>query len=61
MKAEIKIGNHTIGENQPTFFIADIAANHDGDIERAKLLIKLAKESGADAIKFQHHDVKVCK
>ena len=58
MKAEIKIGNHTIGENQPTYFIADIAANHDGDIERAKLLIKLAKESGADAVKFQHHDVK---
>jgi sialic acid synthase SpsE len=58
MKKEIKIGNHTIGEKHPTYFIADIAANHDGDIERAKLLIRLAKESGADAVKFQHHDVK---
>ncbi|TGV03848.1 N-acetylneuraminate synthase family protein [Flavivirga rizhaonensis] len=58
MKKEIKIGKHTIGDNHPTYFIADIAANHDGDIERAKLLIKLAKESGADAVKFQHHDVK---
>jgi sialic acid synthase SpsE len=58
MNNEIKIGKHTIGENYPTFFIADIAANHDGDIERAKLLIKLAKDSGADAVKFQHHDVK---
>ena len=58
MKKDIKIGKHTIGEHHPTYFIADIAANHDGDIERAKSLIKLAKESGADAVKFQHHDVK---
>ena len=54
---EIKIGKHTIGYNHPTYFIADIAANHDGDLERAKKLISLAKESGADAVKFQHHDV----
>ena len=54
---EIKIGKHVIGYNHPTYFIADIAANHDGDLERAKKLILLAKESGADAVKFQHHDV----
>ncbi|MDB4060243.1 N-acetylneuraminate synthase family protein [Flavobacteriaceae bacterium] len=58
MIKDIKIGKHIIGENHPTYFIADIAANHDGDIERAKSLIELAKESGADAVKFQHHDVK---
>lgn len=57
MKKDIKIGKHIIGEAHPTYFIADIAANHDGDIERAKSLIKLAKDSGADAVKFQHHDV----
>ncbi|HMZ07317.1 MAG TPA: N-acetylneuraminate synthase, partial [Anaerolineales bacterium] len=51
---EFKINNHTIGLNHPTYFIADIAANHDGDMERAKLLIRLAKEAGADAAKFQH-------
>ena len=56
-KKEIKIGKHIIGYNHPTYFIADIAANHDGDLERAKKLILLAKESGADAVKFQHHDV----
>tara|TARA_B100001059_G_scaffold133721_1_gene133922 strand:- start:4805 stop:5881 length:1077 start_codon:yes stop_codon:yes gene_type:complete len=54
---EIKIGKHRIGYKYPTYFIADIAANHDGDVERAKKLILLAKESGADAVKFQHHDV----
>jgi sialic acid synthase SpsE len=51
---EIKIGSHIIGETHPTYFIADISANHDGDLERAKLLIRLAQESGADAAKFQN-------
>ena len=53
---EFKIGNHTIGPTRPTYFIADIAANHDGDLERAQLLIRLAKEAGADAAKFQNFD-----
>jgi N-acetylneuraminate synthase len=48
----IKFGNRTIGLNHPTYFIADIAANHDGDLERARLLIRLAKEAGADAAKM---------
>jgi N-acetylneuraminate synthase len=51
---EIKIANRTVGLNHPTYFIADIAANHDGDLNRAKLLIRLAKEAGADAAKFQN-------
>ena len=51
---DIKILDKTIGLNHPTYFIADIAANHDGDLERAKLLIRLAKEAGADAAKFQN-------
>lgn len=49
-----KIGNARIAEDAPTYFIADIAANHDGDIERAKDLIYLSKEAGADCAKFQH-------
>jgi sialic acid synthase SpsE len=51
---EIKIGNRRLGQSHPTYFIADIAANHDGNLERAKLLIRLAKEAGADAAKFQN-------
>ena len=50
----LEIKNKKIGRNYPTYFIADIAANHDGDIERAKNLIYLAAEAGADAAKFQH-------
>ncbi len=50
----LKIGKNLIGKDHPTYFIADIAANHDGSLERAKLLIRLAKEAGADAAKFQN-------
>ena len=32
----IEIEGRKIGENFPTYFIADVAANHDGDLERAK-------------------------
>ncbi|MDK2961317.1 MAG: hypothetical protein PWP20_443 [Eubacteriaceae bacterium] len=39
-------------------FIADIAANHDGDLNRAYKLIELAKESGADVAKFQNFVAK---
>jgi N-acetylneuraminate synthase len=49
-----KIGNHTIGFDQELYFIADIAANHDGDLERAFKLIELVKEAGAHAAKFQN-------
>ena len=51
---EIKIKDKVIGENYPAYFIADIAANHDGELSRAFKLIELAKESGADAAKFQN-------
>jgi len=50
----IEIGKTIIGEDHPTYFIADIAANHDGSLDRAKMLIRLAKEAGADAAKFQN-------
>ena len=51
---ELQIGNILIGDNHPTWFIADIAANHDGSLERALHLIHLAAEAGADAAKFQN-------
>lgn len=54
MSYEIQLGNRKVGINHAPYFIADISANHDGDFERAKLLIELAAESGAHAAKFQH-------
>ncbi len=50
----LEVAGRKIGQHYPTYFIADIAANHDGDLERAKDLIFLAADAGADAAKFQH-------
>ena len=52
--AVLKIADREIGERTPTYFIADVSANHDGELERARALIHLAAESGADAAKFQN-------
>ncbi len=54
LNPEIKIEDRKIGLDHPIFFIADIAANHDGDLWRARDLIKRAADAGADAAKFQH-------
>lgn len=51
---EIFIEGRELSILSPTYFIADIASNHDGDLARAKELIALAAENGADAVKFQH-------
>jgi sialic acid synthase SpsE len=50
----LRIGTREIGESTATYFIADISANHDGNLERAKALIRLCAEAGADAAKFQN-------
>jgi sialic acid synthase SpsE len=50
----MQVGKRMISLEAPVYFIADISANHDGDFERAKALIHLAAESGADAAKFQN-------
>jgi sialic acid synthase SpsE len=51
---EIRVADRAIGDGHATYFIADISANHDGDLRRAKRLIRLAAEAGADAAKFQN-------
>ena len=54
MMKKIKIGGRWIGDSEPPYFVADIGANHDGDLDRAYKLIEIAKEAGADAAKFQN-------
>ena len=49
----IKIENFEIGDNCPTFIIAEMSANHLQDFDVAIKTIKAMKEAGADAIKFQ--------
>jgi len=54
MMKKIRIGSRLIGDSEPLYFVADIAANHDCDLDRAYRLIEVAKEAGADAAKFQN-------
>ncbi|MDD5096276.1 MAG: N-acetylneuraminate synthase family protein, partial [Candidatus ainarchaeum sp.] len=49
----IAIAGRTIGPGHPAFIIAEVGSNFDGSLEKAKKLVDLAKECGADAIKFQ--------
>ena len=53
MKNSISIGKNIIGHDEKVFIVAEMSANHNGDFNRAKDIIKAAAESGADAIKIQ--------
>jgi len=52
---EIVIDKRIISNNNPVYFIAEIGSNFDCDLDRAKELIYMAKDAGADAAKFQHY------
>ena len=54
----LKIGERTIGEDHPAYIIAEVGLNHQGDVDTAKKLIGLAKEAGADCVKFQKRSLK---
>lgn len=49
----IEIDQRKISPDYPPYIIAELSGNHNGDIERAKTLIKIAHEIGADAVKLQ--------
>jgi N-acetylneuraminate synthase len=59
-KAEIEIGDRTIGEGHPVYVIAEIGINHNGSVELAKKMIDGAVLSGCDAVKFQKRTPEVC-
>ena len=50
---EFKIGDRIISEKHQTYFIAELSCNHQGSLDKALELVRLAKESGADAFKTQ--------
>jgi N-acetylneuraminate synthase len=47
------IGDRQIGSAQPVYVVAELSANHGRDFDQAVLLIRAARESGADAVKVQ--------
>jgi len=55
----VKIGNRLVGPGQPSFIVAEVGINHNGDLELAKKLIKAAADSGCEAVKFQKRTVDV--
>ena len=46
----IKIENRSIGVDFEPYVIAELSANHNGSLSRAKEIIQMAKRSGADAV-----------
>ena len=50
----IELGQKVVGLSHPSYFVADISANHDGSLQRAIELIHLSAQAGADAAKFQN-------
>ncbi|RZD42490.1 MAG: N-acetylneuraminate synthase [Thaumarchaeota archaeon] len=56
---KIKISeNRSIGENEPPFIIAEIGNNHNGSLDNALKLIKIANDIGVDAVKFQVKNIE---
>lgn len=49
----VKIKERLVGNGQPAYIIAEMSANHAGSIERAKEIIRRAKQAGADCVKIQ--------
>lgn len=49
----MKIANREIGNGAPPYLIAEMSANHNGNIEKAFRIIEKAKKAGADAVKIQ--------
>jgi len=53
MKPNFDVGSHKIGQGQSPFIIAEVGINHNGEISKALQMIAVAKQSGADCVKFQ--------
>ena len=56
--SSVKVGSKLVSEISPTYLIAEIGINHNGDLKIAKQLIDEAIKAGFDAVKFQKRTVK---
>jgi N-acetylneuraminate synthase len=60
MTKTVTIGDKTVGAGHPTYVIAEIGLNHNGDVGIAKQLIDIAAGAGCDAVKFQKRTPELC-
>jgi len=56
-KLKINLDGINVGEDYPTYIIAEIGQNHNGEVRLAKKLIDMAVDCGANAVKFQKRDI----
>ncbi len=56
---EVRLGDKIVGEGHPSYIIAEIGINHNGNIDLARRLISVAVAAGCDAVKFQKRTVEV--
>jgi N-acetylneuraminate synthase len=56
----IPIGSSYLGPDSPVYVIAEIGINHNGDIDIAKSLMRIAADAGCDAVKFQKRTPTIC-
>lgn len=56
----VAIGERAVGPGHPTYVIAEIGINHNGDLDIAKKLIDAASVAGCDAVKFQKRTPVLC-
>ena len=56
----IQIGTKLVGPGCPTYIVAEIGINHNGELETAKRLIDAAVLAGCDAVKFQKRTPELC-
>ena len=56
MSKTINFGRSTVSEDGPCYVIAEIGHNHQGEMEKALQLIRVAASMGANAVKFQKRD-----
>lgn len=57
---ELSIGGRMIGDGHPIYVIGEIGINHNGDLDVAKELVRVAARAGCDAVKFQKRTPEIC-
>lgn len=60
MEKTMQLGRRTIGSGHPTYVVAEIGINHNGDLDIARRLIDAAAHAGVDAVKFQKRTPALC-
>jgi len=60
MERIVTIGNRKVGDGQPAYIIGEVGINHNGSLENAKALMRVAKKAGLDAVKLQKRTPLLC-